>query len=481
MRPALLFVLGAALATIGIRQGIGPHDEGLMLQAGARLSSGQWIYRDFWLNYPPGQPLVLALLQDVFGASLLAWRVVRVLVDAGVAVLAYSIVRQRGVGGWRALLCWLAVAGAMAWPSLPVPNPPALLLAFAGVLCALRGRVVLAGVLAGLAVCFRIEIGVAAVVAVVVLAPDETGVRWRALAAGVAAAVVPLVPFFVVAPGAMWHDLAGFISIQSLQRLPFPLSYSGSLKPDKLLEFYLPLVLVVGCAVWAVRSGVAPARWALAWAPLVLVSLLYLLARTDEFHLVPLSAALPVALAVPAGEQMPRYTRVLLRSLGAAAVVVTALIALYGLDRQGELLIHPLHGATVPGPAADGVQTTTADARALARLRAAVDARTTKNQPIFVADPRHDRLTAGDPLLYVILGHPNPTRYDVMQPGLVTTATVQREIVRELAHTNLVIRWLDPRAEQDAPDTHGSHILDDYLASAFHPVARYGVYELAVR
>ena len=49
---------------------------------------------------------------------------------------------------------------------------------------------------------------------------------------------------------------------------------------------------------------------------------------------------------------------------------------------------------------------------------------TAPGEPIFVTDPRTDRVTAGDPLLYVITGHPNATRYDVMQPGVVTTAPV---------------------------------------------------------
>ena len=67
-RQVVLFVLAAALSGFTILQGIAPHDEGLILQAGARIASGQWPYRDFWSNYPPGQPLVLALLQLVFGA-----------------------------------------------------------------------------------------------------------------------------------------------------------------------------------------------------------------------------------------------------------------------------------------------------------------------------------------------------------------------------------------------------------------------------
>jgi hypothetical protein len=58
----------------------------------------------------------------------------------------------------------------------------------------------------------------------------------------------------------------------------------------------------------------------------------------------------------------------------------------------------------------------------------------------------------------------------VMQPGLVTSAPVQREIVASLegSRTRVVIRWLDPRAY--APEHNGSDvsshvfILDRYLA-----------------
>src|SRR5262249_32657313 len=126
-RQLVLLVLAAALSGFTILQGISPHDEGLMLQAGARLASGQWPYRGFWSNYPPGQPLVLALLQLVFGGSLLAWRVVGTLTDATIALLAYRLARRHAPESY-ALGAWLAVAGAMAFPANPGPNPPALAL-----------------------------------------------------------------------------------------------------------------------------------------------------------------------------------------------------------------------------------------------------------------------------------------------------------------------------------------------------------------
>jgi hypothetical protein len=55
----------------------------------------------------------------------------------------------------------------------------------------------------------------------------------------------------------------------------------------------------------------------------------------------------------------------------------------------------------------------------------------------------------------------------------------------ERSHTRVVIRWLDPRAtlvEHDGADTtHGAHILDAFLASHFHAIARHGVYQVLVR
>lgn len=519
----MLLALAAGLSGFTILQGIAPHDEGLMLQAGARIASGQWPYRDFWTNYPPGQLVVLAGIQKVLGPSLLDWRVLVTVVDAVVALAAYRLARRRASEPY-ALLAWLAVAGAMAYPSLPDPNPTALLLAL-GALLASRRHPRLAGALAGLTCFFRLEVGVAAIVGVLLEAPP--GRRGRSLVTALACAVVTLGPFFVVAPAAMLHDTIGFYAIQGLQRLPFPLHYHGPLKPSKLIEYYIPLILLAGLAAWAVamaaelwwrlgpvhrrREGVRVGRPGVpspgasagarrdrrdrrrartlgaeadlgAWAPvpLALVGLGYLLGRTDEFHLVLLAAVLPVMLAWAAAAAGSRAGRV-------ALVVALALIAAHGLERRAGQALHPPALAAVPGPAGGGVKTSPADAGSLAGLERELAQITRPHEPIFVADPRFDRVTAGDPLLYIITGHPNPTRYDVMQPGVVTTAAVQREIITSLerSHTRVVVRWLDPRATLAQPDgaarSSRVHLLDRYLAARFRPIARFGVYQVLVR
>jgi hypothetical protein len=471
----VLLVLGALLSGVTLLREIGPHDEGLMLQAAQRIADGQWPYRDFWWNYGPGQPLLLALPIKLFGPSLLWWRILRVVVDAVVALLAYKLIRRVTTNEPIALLGWLAAAGAMAWPATPSPNPTALLLVLWALLL-VRDRRLWAGALCGLAVVLRPEIGVAGAVAVAL-----AGGGWRSLAPAAGVAVAALLPFFVVAPGDMWDDTVGFLGIQGLQRLPLHANPSGiGLDPNKLLEFWMPLILVVATGLWAGWALLRRPRWALAAVPLLAVGLAYLLGRPDEFHLVPLSALLAIALAAAAGVE----TR---KALQIGLIVAVALIALHGLERRWGQLVHPPALAGVPSPVADGVRTTVADARDLRDLLAAIDRASCPGDPILVAPPRFDRVTVGNPLLYVLAQRTNPTRYDVMQPGLVTTAAVQREMIADLrrAQPALVVRWNDPRAEVREPngsaDSSGVTLLDDWIAAHFPQRRRFGDYVLLTR
>jgi hypothetical protein len=475
MRRNLLLGLGAAaLAGFTLLRGYEPHDEGLMLAWASRVAHGQWPYRDFWSNYAPGQTVVLAGLWKAFGPSLLVWRIERLILDAVVSVLAYRLAR-RSVGGrgeFLALIAWLAAAGAMAFPAGPGPNATALALGL-GALLAARTRPGLAGGLAGAAIVFRPEVGVAITLGA---ALQNRGARlWRTLGIAVAVAVVGLLPFLIVAPSQMADQVVGFLGIQHLQRLPLPL-HPHTTDVNKVFERLFPTILLAVAAVagvWTLARRHSHPALALA-----IVGALYLIGRPDEFHLVPLSVAAAVLLCTAAAAEPQRAIRM-------GLVACAAVIAVWGVERRAGQLLHPPAQAAVPGPAADGVRTDPADARALAGLRAAVDRAAPQGAPVFVADPRHDRVTAGDPLLYTILDRRNPTRYDVMQPGVVTKASVQREIVRDLAGTDVVVRWLDPRATHREPNgsarSSGVHILDRYLATRFAPRGRFGVYELLLR
>ena len=195
-----------------------------MLQAGERIVDGQLPYRDFYANYGPGQYFLIGGLDWLFGPSLLTWRILRVLLDAGVAVLAYALVR-RDAPEPLALGAWLAVAAAMAFPSIPHPNPTALALAFGGLLIAER-KPAAAGALAGLAAVIRLDLGLAALAGTALLAGRRGAAR--TVAAGAAVACVLMAPVVIADPGAFWDQTIGFaLDQQRLQRLPLPGAWHG--------------------------------------------------------------------------------------------------------------------------------------------------------------------------------------------------------------------------------------------------------------
>lgn len=471
-RDLLLAAVAVALSGCTLLLEAGPHDEGLVLAAAERVADGQVPHRDFWWNYGPGQAYLLGGLTALTGPSLLAWRIVRVLIDAVVVVLAARLVdTHAGAGRW-ATATGLAVAGAMAWPSGPGPGPTALALALAALLTVARrpaAGAARAGTLAGLAALFRPEIGVLALAGVLVLSRTRRPLSSFALPAGLGYGAL-----LVLAPGETLDQLAGFAGIQDLQRLPFPFAVDEAWPdPNKVLEAAFPALLVAAtaaAAAWlAVRRGSA-ARTAWALAPLAAGGLAYLLARTDEFHLVPLAVLVALLAGVAGATDRARPVAV-------GAAVVLAVVALHGVERQAGRLLHDDDLVALPGPVADGVRADASFARGVRLVRRTVAA---VPGPVLVAPPRYDRVRFGAPLVNVLLDRRSPSRYDVVQPGVVTTAAVQREIARDLARTRTpwVVRWVAPEARRAEPNgagrERGARILDAVIARDYREVARDG-------
>jgi len=234
-----------------------PHDEGLMLAWAGRIA-----------RRPGALP---RLLEQLRAGPAAAAR------GAGEGVSGHRCWRG-ACCGWRWMSwssCWrtcscaggrgragaiagsLATAGAMAFPAGPGPNSTALALGLGAIALAPR-RALAAGALAGLACFFRPEIGIACALGAM-LEADSRRVHIASAAAAVAA--VTLGPFVIALGGYMLPQTVGFVDEQRLQRLPFPLVPHVGLDPNKLLEFWMPLILVLGCAAWL---AVGRRRWS-AW------------------------------------------------------------------------------------------------------------------------------------------------------------------------------------------------------------------------
>jgi hypothetical protein len=499
--PWLLFG-AAALVCLGVSQhGIQPNDEGLMLQAAARIADGQVPYRDFWWFYPPGQPVLLGGLSAALGPSLLTWKVVRALAAGAVAVLAWRLARRGGAPPWAALAAWLAATLALAYPSGPHPFPVTLALCLAALLC--LERPALAGALTGVAAFWRLEFaGYLALGVLLAYAARgsmaRAAARYAAVAAGVAALL--FAPFVALAgPGDAFELLVRYplLDFSDYQSLPFPLSYDGPLNTsspggflsdsaESLLLFYVPLALVVALA-GALACGALRFRreedwWRIAPAVLALGMLHYLLARADLFHTAPLMvmAAILAAWAAPAvrGGAAGRRGAAAARAAAAVALAGLAFATAEGLDRVW--LVARAGGTPLDLPVADGVRVPAATARDQEAAVAAIQGRVPAGAPIYVVPRRSDLVTAGNPLLYVLADRPNPTRYDIEAPGVVTSAPVQREIVADLERTRPRVVIRDTSRVTAAPEPNaagrssGVVLLDDYLARTYRETDRFG-------
>jgi hypothetical protein len=507
--PAALWVAAAVISGFTMRRYLEPFDEGLLLQVATRVSDGQWPYADFGWAYGPGQPLLIALAFKAFGPSVVAWRVVRVVVDATIALLVWWLVRREAGPRW-ALVAWAAAATTIAQPTSANSAPWALALGLGAVAAAAGGahpsarRAAAAGVLAALAAFWRPDLGaVAAVAAVAVLAlrdaprPSARGTRGSWATAGLAAGAAALTGAALYAPFAvaaglprLWDALvAEGARDGAAWRLPFPLDYGGPLRgwpPGSLAEdlkdvlgFYLPLVGLVGLAAVAAalllrrRDRALPPAVA-GLAVLALGALGYLLSRPDELHAQPLLVVLCALVPIAAAW----------RTLTTGVLVACLALVLAGgaANRLSALLrppdLEPVRLAGVPG-----IRVPPSEARALPPMVTLVQALVPPGEPVYVAPRRSDLVTLTDPLVHFLVDRPNVLDRDVL---LQARPAQQARIVAALRRTRprAVIRWLDPISSRPEPNEHGrpsgSRALDEYLAVSYRRAGRFGAYEVLV-
>ena len=510
-RLALLGALYAGALLISaftIRRGGAEFDEGLILQAAARIADGQVPYADFAWPYGPAHPYLLGWSFDAFGPSMMGWRVLRSLVDAGVAITVYALARREGAPPWLAVVGWLVAATAMAQPTSATPFAPALLLALLAVATAtstrrLPGGWLVPASLTALAAAWRLDFGLyagAAITVAILLGDEPARARLRSLAiysgTAIALGLLAYLPFLIAVGLADLFDALVGASLRERDywTLPFPISYDGGLglwPPGELAEdakdalgFYTPLIAIAGlalAAVWGLLSARHTRSLPPAPAALAVLGggcLLYLLSRTDEFHATPLIVVLAAGLPAVLARR---------RQAGALAIGVGAVLALllaYGAANRLSALLRPPDLAAIDLPIADGAQAPPAEAAALTRMAKLVRRHVTHGEPIYTITRRSDLVRFNQPLVYVVTDRPNPTEHDY---AIQTSAADQHDLTRELDRNppRAIVRWTDPISVEREPNRRGeptgSRVLDRWVTGHYRLLERAGDYEILVR
>ena len=243
----------------------------------------------------------------------------------------------------------------------------------------------------------------------------------------------------------------------------------------------------LAAALLALALRSAATRWRIATAVFALGMAHYLLVRPDPFHTAPLAVLVACsaawALASSAARRLAAGVRRRWWRRRASPSPSSRAPTAAGSPARG-------HRARCELDVADGVRVPPARRRReleavrarRARARAARASRSTWPRGAPTSSP------PAHPLLYVLADRPNPTRYDIAAPGVVTSAPVQREIVaRPRAHPHARGRALDTSPVTAAPEPNaagrstGVRILDDYLARRYRAGRALGTLRMLAR
>lgn len=498
---AVLLVAVSGLVFAELRTPLNVYDEGLGLTAGLRILAGEAPYADFWRVYPPGAFLLAATVHALGGDTVLAQRVVDVVLRIGIIGVAWLIARHlmMGAGSRVLLIVGVGVAMAVVNSHFLYPVYPTLLLVLVAFWCSMRAidasdarwSVGAAIALVGAAV-FRLDVaaygGVSLLLAGLWARRQGTfpEVAKRLLqvvsVAGILGILVGSVLLIWVTPQAAWECLVVFPTtvMRAARGMPPPGLWALNFAPTSswVAWYSLFVVLAVAGVAFIAATRAAANRNSAVTGALLCFSLgLVLLAasRPDRSHAMPaLLTGFVVVLACISGVRA-RPLRVLcaIVALGVVGLQLAAGVR----TMLPDVVAHAPWAPCLNAPARAGCVAVEDDqTQAVAYVRSV----TSPDERIFVGNNRHDRIFIGDSSFYYLADRLPATRYDELHPGLTDQAQIQSTIIEEIRSVRYVVLWDAPESTEPNASSVGSGVtlLDDYLRSHYRTVHAAGSYQV---
>lgn len=501
-----------------------PFDEGIIVVAAQRLLAGEIPYKDFFIiMYPPGQIYVLAFLFKFFSSPLIAGRIYTVFVSVGISMLVFYMTRALTKRTAISLLSWFFVLVSLAprLGAIPAPIWPGV---FWG-LCALFAymqylenprhlSIVLTGILAGLSILFRHDIGIFAFFSIVGslfirMWYKKTAFREITLfATGALITILPFAIYFVSksATKDMVNSLILFPFIhQKTAGLAFPkpcldlsMIFHGSLHFIKVNQYYIPILVYLFMFIHLLNELFRKRLGEKENAMLLSVLLFGLLAfnqvriRTDPAHLLTVMQPAVILFGFMMHKTLSlRFnlkSGVLLR-YGISALILTlfGLLSVKNIDKYIKNSFRKPYRQDIIGTQFGNeiIYVPKEEKDEVVNTLEFIDKNTLPGERIYIGNITHWKDDfGGSTILYFLAGRLPSTKYYELLPGIPTNPDVQHEIQNSLLKHGvrlIVLQDIDLGNMRKENITKNKRILDDFIERHFGRVKKFGKYNIYMK
>lgn len=518
-----VFVVAALILFLDSSRWVDIFDEGITLTAAMRLAAGQVIHRDFYYNYGPANIYLMAGLFKIFGESVLVARLME-LVEAASMVAVVFFMLERFAGR---IIAAGAVIGCLLWPETLSWMPLCMLLSTWLVAANFESRMskrlaFLAGLLAGGALLFRYDVGIASAGAQALLLVAASLMRQRKRGAALREAAALLAPYFAgfallavplfvwywadgVLPG-LFYDVVTYPSkyYYAGRNLPFPHVHRQNL--EDIVVYVFPLMMAVSLfqvVRWLAAFVRRKTREAVpAWfGPLLSFGLIAAIMYIKALVRIGAGALfLCAATCIILGAVLIACRSAFDSVSKALIAILLALFALGGASsRWHDVLSQRHNGSLMAGwifarnrqapypPFREWCSNRNALNKGLCffndndHLEAIeyIESHTTPLDTLYVGLPHHDRIFAGDNLTYFATQRMPAVKWSQLDPFLENRADIQQEMIGEIEQNKPPYVMLDSEFEKvvepnGSSTSTGVHLLDDYIDANYKPVVKFG-------
>lgn len=533
----LLVGIAVLLFLIGMNAELNIYDEGIGLLGAERIGIGEKPYADFWTIYPPLNYYLIAGFSLLFGGSITSPRFLAMIISVFTLIILHRIMKKtndnepmffQGLGLVLLLSLNLFYARPMGLvillsafallftinqfyeddylPSVGSDSSESDEDAWVKKEKPLTKYLVLSGVMIGLTLLTRLDIGVYLYISIalsVFVIYDYTlkkklkALAYITLSALIVCASMLFYLLTFASIGELYEQLVYFpvFVFPDYRALPWPLItdflFAGETNKEKLkllwfgLYAIVPLVLLIISLfeiIKARREYDTNVR-KLSGFPIILFSaflLLQALVRSDVEHFLPSWIFALTAFFVMFDVKKLELPKKLL-----ALVLIIGFFGYIGVIKYSKMkkIIAEDYVSIEKISRAERHKVPIEYKVMLENAIVFIQKNTKRHGRIFVCNDRHDLGARNDVLFYFLAERLPGTKYHELHPGLTTKAEYQKAIINDLQSNNVeyIVRVyeLNDIAEPNLSSvSSGVRILDEYIDKHYGRVRRFGIYEI---